>query len=199
MSLTLKIINRKLTRIGLLLFSILLLIQVQSCRESTTITLDATTKGDNLEWRTPTTFSPEQAKAFQQQVPLAQKHCSHCHEYVAPDLLDRITWPRVLSVMKMHIDKIDYSISQNEWIQVQQFYLQYAAKTFHSTTKKHLPTLQTQFVGEVIPNPENTQNNATLLKYLQTDSTLYLGKKMVNYQVSFPLLFKTNACFQIFP
>lgn len=177
MLINLKLANRKLTGVGLLIFSIILLSQFQFCKESTAINLKEKTRGDNLEWRMPINLSSNQIKEYEQGEKLARMHCTHCHEYVAPDFLDRITWPRVFTAMEQQMDKEGYLISKDEWIKLQQFYLLYAANTFHSTAKKQLPTLQKQFTGRTICNPANTKNNATLLKYSETDNTLYLGEK----------------------
>lgn len=108
---------------------------------------------------------------------IAKVHCSSCHVYVPPEMLDRISWPRVLSVMAIEMAKKNYVIKQEEWIKVQQFYLNQSPKFFFSSTLKELPTPQKLFVGKAITTPLYSQNAATLIRYLPQDSTLYLGKK----------------------
>lgn len=117
----------------------------------------------------------EETEAYKEGASLAKIHCSACHAYVSPDLLDRITWPRVLRVMKMEMDKKAYVIDPEEWIKTQQFYLQYAPKVFVSTPKKILPSIQTIFEDKEIQAPAKTANRLTLLKYIEADSTVYIG------------------------
>lgn len=151
MLLIFKFTNKKLTGVGLLILSVILFSQFQSCKESSDEPLKEQYKGDNLDWSALTKLSPSQIKEYEQGTKLAQTYCSGCHEYVAPQFLDRITWPRVLSVMEEQMDKQGYLISHDEWIKIQQFYLLFAAKTFYSTQKQQQPTLQTQFLGKVFP------------------------------------------------
>ena len=59
---------------------------------------DAFTKGEDVDWRKATNWSPLKDQEYFIQEELAKQHCSSCHEYVPPEMLDRITWPRVLSL-----------------------------------------------------------------------------------------------------
>lgn len=132
-------------------------------------------KGDNLNWRIAIPTSSKSSK-FQTQQELAKRHCSTCHEYVPPDMLDRITWPRVLSVMKQEMNQKGMAINETEWLNIQQFYLNNAPKAFHSTTKKHMPKLQQLFEELPIKDSSNVASDYTLLKRLDSNSTILLGR-----------------------
>lgn len=127
-------------------------------------------------WKSNIIVPEEQRAEFDIGEQMAKRHCVSCHSYVPPDMIDRISWPRVLGIMKAEMKKRNYSIDLDEWIKVQNFYLQFSPPAFYSTPNKTLPKEQTGFVAKAFANPPNMPINATLLKYLEKDSTLYLGR-----------------------
>ncbi len=139
--------------------------------------IETATKGEALKWMSPQVKIRKPTSKMVEGETLANTYCSTCHAYVPPDMLDRITWPRVLTFMKQQMDKKGQLINQDDWITIQQFYLSNAPKVFSSTPKEVVPTLQTQFEEFTIASPENISTTITLLKYLKADSTLYVGEK----------------------
>lgn len=133
------------------------------------------TKGDDLNWRLAIPSSAKKTE-FQTQQKVAKIYCSSCHEYVPPDMLDRITWPRVLSIMKQEMIQNGRSINETDWLTIQQFYLSNSPKVFHSTTKKYTPKLQQLFEETSLKESSTIESDYTLLKHLESNSTILLGR-----------------------
>lgn len=115
-------------------------------------------------------------KQYKKEEQFARQYCSTCHEYVGPELLDRATWPRVLNIMRQEMLKQNRTITNDEWIKLQQFYLTYAPKYFHSTPSIK-PILQTTFEITTIPSPGKRPFNGTMLQYLPEREELLIGDK----------------------
>ena len=66
--------------------------------------------------------APEEKKSIGQV--LAQNYCSTCHLVPQPSALDRLSWTKVLSQMKLEMEKAHYVVDSLEWLTLQQYYLQ---------------------------------------------------------------------------
>lgn len=108
---------------------------------------------------------------------LAQALCSTCHSYVPPDMLDRISWPRVLGVMRQELKKGDYVVDNEEWLAIQRFYLNNSPIGFNSIPAKKVPQTQSLFVSKYLSTDDNALFNNTMLTYIDEDETIYLGEK----------------------
>ena len=65
---------------------------------------------------------PEEEKSIGQV--LAQSYCSTCHLVPQPSALDRLSWTKVLSQMKLEMEKAQYLVDSLDWLTLQQYYLQ---------------------------------------------------------------------------
>ncbi|MEL6945417.1 MAG: VCBS repeat-containing protein, partial [Bacteroidota bacterium] len=144
------------------------------CTEDNT-SRNSTTKGDDLDWRTTINFTPIINEEYKKQQKLAEVTCSGCHSYVPPEMLDRLTWPSVLSVMRKEMEKNNMIVKDEEWIKLLQFYRNNSPEIFLSVPKAYPPSLQQLFDGIILRDSAQDQNKYTMLKYLASDSTLYCG------------------------
>ena len=55
---------------------------------------------------------------------LSEIHCKSCHLYTSPELLDRSSWIKVLSVMEREMTKASMQVENADWIEIQQYYLE---------------------------------------------------------------------------
>ena len=108
---------------------------------------------------------------------LAKKHCTSCHLYTPPDVLDRTSWLNVLSAMKKEMDLISYPIEYKEWIDVQRFYLDYSPPVFGTRRLKNDPVEQKLFYSSDIFGSPNEMVNSTMLFWNAERRSLHVGQE----------------------
>lgn len=108
---------------------------------------------------------------------LAKTYCVACHSYTPPNMLDRGSWSRVLHIMETEMKKIGMEVPFDDWIKIQQFYLAYSPSDFLPGSIKAKPKVQTLFKESEVLNPSSGFMRATMLAYIDQDSSIYIGDK----------------------
>ena len=106
---------------------------------------------------------------------IAKRTCSSCHEYVPPDMLDRITWPRVLSVMQSEMAKQEIQVSMEDWVAIRNHYLNNSPPIFQSSAPAIVPEKQKLFKLKTVSATINKGISATLLEYVSEVNQIFIG------------------------
>jgi len=111
---------------------------------------------------------------------VAKRVCGSCHQYTAPDLLDAISWPNVMSAMKVIMKKEDQEPSYEDWIAVQRFYLNHSPRVFNSTKIKQ-PKEQHLFKTKRYKSDSLFHSRSTLLHHDEKSGQLIIGQQNGDY------------------
>jgi len=111
---------------------------------------------------------------------VAKRVCGSCHQYTPPELLDRLSWPNVMSAMKVIMKGEGKEPSYDDWIDVQRFYLNHAPKVFSSTRSKK-PAQQDLFNKMNFKSEELFHSRSTMLSYDKISRQLAVGQQNGDY------------------
>jgi hypothetical protein len=137
---------------------------------------------------------------------LARTHCSTCHSFPEPALLDKKTWetgvfPEMAFRMGLDLSKLPMRneveirdilkaipdtplITDEEWNSIKKYYLNKAPDTLLSSRKKETLTLQ-QFTASILTIPTNNNTISTTIKYDTPNKRIYIAtRKGKLYQVT---------------
>lgn len=129
---------------------------------------------------------------------LAEKHCSACHSYPDPALLDKTSWsdgvlPEMafrmgLDFSKLHtINENDFSevlkslpdapmVTKEEWKAIQDYYVKNAPDSLVNGPAKGISELR-QFTASSVTLPISSNNLLTMLKYHERTASISVGTR----------------------
>ncbi len=107
-------------------------------------------------------------------IALSQRACGSCHQYVGPEMLDRVSWPRVLSVMRDKMGKVGMTLTTEEWARLRNFYTQNAEPVFYSVPAQSIPPIQCLFEREMVTHVE-VSLACTMIEYVSSIDRIIVG------------------------
>ena len=129
---------------------------------------------------------------------LAKRHCSTCHSFPEPDLLDKKTWeagvfPEMAFRMGLDLSKLPMRneveireilkaipvtplITDDEWNAIKKYYLNNAPDTLPSPPKKNTLAIE-QFTPSIFAVPTNNNTILTMVKYDTPNKKIYIGTR----------------------
>jgi len=107
---------------------------------------------------------------------LSETYCTSCHAYSSPKMLDRSSWGKVLSLMKHEMDKASIQINEQDWLDIQQYYLLNSSLSLPQPFDKKEITEQSLFIDSDLPDSiPGAIPVVTLVEFDSTSDFLYTG------------------------
>lgn len=142
---------------------------------------------------------------------LAIRHCSSCHAFPDPSMLDKKTWetgvfPEMAFRMGLDVSRLPQTnelelheilkalpptplVTQHEWESILKYYTQFAPDSLIQSDKTY-PTLKQQFIPAIVSLPVRTNTLLTMVKFDAFSKTIFVGNrngKLYELESSFEL------------
>jgi len=107
---------------------------------------------------------------------LSETYCVTCHQHTTPEVLDRISWEKVLMLMKKELEYDGINLEERDWLQIQQYYLYNAPSELDQPSGKSAISIKAGF--EPVPSAPHFPKSfpsITSLNYDPVNEWICLG------------------------